>query len=312
MKFGFYTDTHYTLRCEARTDDTLASFLAKTKEAFEFFVSSGCEFVIFGGDMFDRHRELNFELLRRVWEVYNSFPLPVYFIMGNHDENGYRWQTIDKSNIGFLASLMKERLIFIEDSLELPGCIIYAHHAGQDLNKRQSAIVKSDKPVILVSHCLLADNRNIGNIHINEITNRNIDLVLSGDLHDGYSMQINKSGITCYNSGSLGRVSRHDTDRKPKVAVFNFEYLMDSWTTCIREKELTIESGEMVFVNKAVGVPEVEKDIKDGTETYIHVFRKFKGESRDIFDALHRVGIETGIDAAVLSLIDSYKDRQNI
>lgn len=309
MKFGYFTDTHYTLRCESRSDDALDSFLMKTKGAFDFFVSSGCEFAIFGGDMFDRHRELNFELIRRVWEVYNGFPLPVYFIMGNHDENGYRWQTIEKSNIGFLSSLLKDRLIFVEDFIELPGCIIYAHHAGQDLNARQNAVTNSSKPSIFVTHCLLADNRNIGNVHINEITNRNIDLVLSGDLHDGYLLQTNKYGISCYNPGSLGRMSRNDVLRVPKVATFNFEYLMGFWTPCIHEKKLTCAVGMDVFDEKTEATPEVKKDIDDSTETYIHAFRKFKGESRDIYDALHKVGVASGIDPTVLALINSYKDR---
>jgi len=64
-----------------------------------------------------------------------------------------------------------------------------------------------------LTHSELSDNNDVGNISLNMINNKNIDLVLSGHLHYGHDYQKNKYGISFYNPGSLLRVSRDDKDR---------------------------------------------------------------------------------------------------
>jgi DNA repair exonuclease SbcCD nuclease subunit len=62
-KFGFITDTHYDYKYESRKDNTLDTLIDKTKQCYQWFKEKGCSFVIHGGDMFDRHRIYNFDLI---------------------------------------------------------------------------------------------------------------------------------------------------------------------------------------------------------------------------------------------------------
>ena len=96
-KFGFITDTHYDYRYESRKDDTLKTLLDKTRQAYGWFKSVGCKFVVHGGDMFDRHRIYNFDLLAKVRNTLKESGLTTWFIMGQHDLSGYNADTLSAS-----------------------------------------------------------------------------------------------------------------------------------------------------------------------------------------------------------------------
>lgn len=308
MKIGYFTDCHFSMKNQSRLDNTFQTAITKMKESFEWFQKNKCDFVICGGDMFDRHRQMNLELFYKVFQVINNQKLKVYYIMGNHDEMGFRWQTVQKSSVGFIEKLLSDKLILIKDKIELEECNLIACHAGQDIQQISNNVQKSDKPNILIAHCLLADNtQTFGSISINKITNKNIDLVLSGDLHDGYKYQQNKQGIKCYNPGSLVRLSSSDKDRKPKVAIFNVEMLLEQVVIDIKQKVLKHEKSEVVFPKK-----EQKKQVKKQIESessYIESFRQFKRKTQDIYELLEKTGKEHGIKKQIIEMIKSYKDK---
>ena len=251
------------------------------KQALRWFKKNKCEFVLCGGDLFDRHRELNFELLYSVFEAIKSQSLKIYYIMGNHDEQGYRWQTVDRATVGFIEKISDNKLVLIKDKIELEDCNLYACHAGQDIEEVSNQIGKSDKPNVLIAHCLLSNDEAKGNISLNKITNTNIDLVLSGDLHNGYAFQKNDSGIDCYNPGALMRLSISDKDRKPKVAIFDIFDLLGQRTITIEEKILKHKSVEEIFPKKEEKI-EVNKEVEENKD-YITSFKEFKSKSKNIF-----------------------------
>lgn len=310
MRFGFFTDSHFSFKNDNRMDNALQTSIKKLKQALRWFKKNKCDFVICGGDLFDRHRQLNFDLLYSVFQAIKSQSLKVYYIMGNHDQQGYRWQTVEKATVGFVQKICGGKLVFVQDMLQVKGCNIYACHAGQDIVERTKDITKSQNVNIVVAHCLLADNNSKGCININVIDNTNIDLVLSGDLHDGYRFQKNKHGIDCYNPGSMMRLSRSDKDRKPKVAFFDVSDFMGQRTLTIQQKILKHKSSQQIFTIKEQTL-QVQKQIS-GDESYISSFKQFKSTSKDIFEVLQKIGKQENIETEVLQMIKIYKDKMTI
>lgn len=304
-RFGFFTDTHFTNRLKSRKDDYLAALCLKLSDCFEWFDSMGCEFLVFGGDFFDRHREMSWDLIHRIRELIISYDKKIYYIAGNHDIMGYRIKSIGKSNLGFLDLISDGRLVYIDRVIDLDWVNIYASHAGEDVSEISNLVGVSGKPSVMVSHCLLCDSNNKGTVHIDKVTNRNLSLLLSGDLHDGYKFQPNKSGIFCYNPGSLLRKSVVDISRQPKVACFSFEDVMGSYIPVLREYVPEYNNDSAIF--NSSDLPKVTVSPVSNAD-YVDMFKEFKRDSKNIFDILKRIGKETGVKDSIINLISSYED----
>src|SRR5574344_606064 len=105
LRFGFITDTHYDYKYESRKDDTMETLIDKTNQCYQWFKEKDCAFVIHGGDVFDRHKIYNYDLMKNVRNTLKKYDLTTYFIIGQHDAMGYNQKTISKSNLGFLSDI---------------------------------------------------------------------------------------------------------------------------------------------------------------------------------------------------------------
>ena len=207
-KFGFITDTHYDYKYESRKDNTLDTLIDKTKQCYTWFKEQGCSFVIHGGDMFDRHRIYNFDLIKKVRHTLKDSGLITYFIMGQHDLQGYNLDTLPASNLGFIEDISDGALKLIKDEIQLGDYYFIASHVNSDPVKTIRSIKAHDKPVVYVCHALLTDKREaFGAISITHFKNKNVQLVLSGDLHDGVEFQT-CNDIQFYNPGALARTEK--------------------------------------------------------------------------------------------------------
>ena len=214
-KFGFITDTHYDYRYECRRDDTLTTLLDKTRQCYDWFKSVGCEFVVHGGDMFDRHRIYNFDLLARVRSTLMASGLRTHFIMGQHDLSGYNTDTLGSSCLGFMDAISDGTLTLIKDAEDIGGYHFVASHVSMDPVKTVRGVKDSGMPNVVVCHALLTDQREaFGTVSITHFKNPHVRLVLSGDLHDGVPFQT-CNGIQFYNPGAMARDER--TTRLPQV-----------------------------------------------------------------------------------------------
>lgn len=301
-KFGFITDTHYDYKYESRKDNTLQSLLSKTEQCYQFFKEKGCSFVIHGGDMFDRHRIYNFDLIKGVRNVFKKFDIPTYFIMGQHDLQGYNLNTISSSNLGFIQDISDGRLILIEKEINVDGYSIIASHVNEDPVEKVNKVKKHDNPVICVCHALLIDKREaFGTISITHFKNPNVQLVLSGDLHDGVKFQ-SCNNIQFYNPGALARTEKGI--RMPKCGVLEWNEdkfeLEEFYPKCADNKD--------IFFWDEVKTAKVEEDIKVNKD-FIESFEKFHSESKDAFELLLKIGKERNVNPEVLELIKQYKDK---
>lgn len=299
-KFGFLTDTHFTVvRNTFRTDNFFESVLSKFRECYEHFNKTGCEFILHGGDMFDKFRSYSYQMILSIREIIISSRIPTYFIWGQHDLLGYNRESSKGSNLSFLKSICDGKLIEIDQYADLKSVCLYASHVDQDpIQVLKEISLDTDKPVVGVVHALLFNgDSSFGAIDIQKFGKIKPVLVLSGDLHSGFE-KTESEGTVFYNPGSLARTSRES--RKPKAAVVTLEPFMNTWNVSI--EEFFPKSEEFPF-------PEQEEEItvsdEQDSEEYIAAFEKFKAESSNIFERLEKVGKEHGIDPEVLEYIKS-------
>lgn len=303
-RFGFITDTHYDYKYECRKDDTLATLLDKTRQCYDWFKSRGCEFVIHGGDVFDRHRIYNFDLLSRVRNTLKSSGLKTYFILGQHDLSGYNADTLKASSLGFLDSISDGTMQFIEDELELGGYCFVASHVDMDPVERTRGVSHHEMPVVMVCHALLTDQREaFGTISIEHFKNPNVQLVLSGDLHDGVPFQ-KCNNMQFYNPGALARDCKGM--RMPKVGMLQWngsEFELEEFSPrCPKCEDIFFWDEE----NKTASVS--KETVEEKSMDFIEAFREFHSESKDIYELLDKIGRAKGISESILELIKRHKD----
>lgn len=304
-KFGFITDTHYDYRYECRKDDTLTTLLDKTRQCYEWFRSVGCEFVIHGGDVFDRHRIYNFDLLARVRNTLKDGGLPTHFIMGQHDLSGYNIDTLGASCLGFIDAVSDGALNLIKDEMELGGYCFVASHVNMDPVETIRGVKPHDRPTVVVCHALLTDQREaFGTISIEHFKNPNVQMVLSGDLHDGVPFQ-ECHGIQFYNPGALARDSRGM--RMPKVGALQW----DGEKFTLEEFAPQCPPCEDIFFwdeDKAETSSVEQEEVERNTVDFVEAFKQFRSESKDIYELLDKIGRERGLPEDVLELIKKHKD----
>lgn len=303
MKFGFITDTHFDYKYESRKDNTLETLLDKTRQCYEKFKESGCDFVLHGGDMFDRHRIYNFDLIRGVRKIFKETGLVTYFILGQHDAQGYNRNTLVKSNLGFVSDISDDSLVFVKDRLELSDCILYACHVDEDAVHKINAIKHEDKPVICMVHSLLTDQKEaFGTISITHIKNPNVNLVLSGDLHDGVPFQT-VNNIQFYNPGALARTEKGT--RMPKAGILSW----NGKTFDCEEFYPKCPANEDIFFEEKVKTASVNKEVS--AISFVESLKNFDSVHGNAFDLLEKVGKEQHVSADVMEMIKLYKDRKD-
>jgi predicted MPP superfamily phosphohydrolase len=309
-KFGFITDTHYDYKYESRKDDTLKTLLDKTVQAYDWFKSVGCDFIVHGGDMFDRHRIYNFDLLSKVRNTLKESSLTTYFIMGQHDLSGYNADTLPASRLGFIDSISDGSLVFMKNEMEIGGYRFIPCHVMQDPVEIIHKVRKSDKPTVCVCHALLTDQREaFGTISITHFKTKHVQLVLSGDLHDGVPFQV-CNGIQFYNPGSFSRDAK--TLRLPKVGALQWDgtqFVLEEFEPkCPDAKDIFFWDDEV----KTASVIKEEEEVKKNEASYIEEFQKFHSESKDIYELLEKIGASKGIRKEVLDLIKRHKDKKHV
>lgn len=300
-KFGFLTDSHFSVvRNSFRTDNFFDSVLSKFKQCYEHFNASGCEFVLHGGDMFDKYRSYSYPMILQIREIIVKSKIPTYFIWGQHDLLGYNRESSRNSNLEFLQRICDGKLIEIKDFLELKSLYLFASHVDQDCGEVLHGInSRILKPVVAVVHALLYNaESSFGTIDIRNLGKIKPMLVLSGDLHSGFE-QTEIEGTIYYNPGSLARTCRED--RKPKAAVIEILPLLNEWNINIQEFFPKCEA----FPFPEIETPEITVSNQQDSEKYIEAFEKFKVESSDIIERLEQVGKHHNIDEEILEYIKS-------
>ncbi len=233
MKLLFFTDTHVrATNPRSRLDDYYHTSIKKFEEIRDYANSMGVDYVIHGGDLFDRP-DTAIKPTSDIGKILASFKMPIYIVSGNHDIYGYNIDTVNRSMLGLLDSvgilnMIPEDGVLLKDdglSVLLLG-VPYSTYIDSDkenyIVKKTELKYKADY-IINIVHGFLTDRKFIENVPhtlVHEIYETDADLTLTGHYHSGYPTHYHEGKIFA-NPGSLLRISGADVGRKPKFLEIN-------------------------------------------------------------------------------------------
>lgn len=303
MRLLFFTDTHIRLtNPRNRLDNFYETTILKLEEIRDYANSRNVDYVIHGGDLFDRP-DSAIKSTGEVGKILASFNMPIYIVVGNHDIFGYNIATLNRTMLGLLNNLDAINLI-PEQGVELFDGKIKVLLLGRDYSSeldldKSNYIVKKEELntnadyIVNVVHGFLTDRpflKHVPHILLGEILETDADITLSGHYHTGFATQI-YNGKYFANPGSMVRVSNTISELNRRPRFLEIEIVKDG-----------IEIKDVFF-----------QGIKDGDEVLDRktlIDSQFKEERLTIFsDSIHQ-----NIDLSLLdleSIIDSIATNEN-
>ena len=269
MRLLFLTDTHIRGTTPKNRKDNLPETLEnKLKEIGEIIENYDIDYVLHGGDLFDRP-DISVSVVGNFASILNSIKVPIYIVCGNHDIYGHNPDTINRTMLGLLNTLNVVRIINKGENIYLNKNGIKVQLTGQpytfniddELNRSNYIVKDVPKDVdyaIHMVHGMLLNKpfiRGIPYTLIDDIKDTEADITLAGHYHSGFGI-INTNGKYFVNPGSLIRVTNSLTEieRMPKVVIIDLN------------ENINIELIELKVAAQG-------KDVLDRKEIENHIFK---------------------------------------
>lgn len=242
LRLLFLTDTHIRgTTPRNRMDNFPETIERKLNEIKQIIKEHNIDYVLHGGDLFDRP-DVSISITSHFSKILNSFGVPIYIIVGNHDVYGHNPDTVNRSMLGLLDVLNVVRLIKKDEVVYLNKDGIKVQLTGQPYvynidheGYRSHYIVKEvssdvDYSIHMV-HGMLLNKPFIQGIPytlIDDIKSTKADITLCGHYHTGFGV-LNVDGKYFVNPGSLVRItnSLREINRMPKVAIIELGSSID-------------------------------------------------------------------------------------
>ncbi len=236
MKILYFTDTHIRGNNPSnRLDNFTESLLDKFKEIKTIINKEAIDFVLHGGDLFDRP-DISISVINKFIKIMESYEKPIYLISGNHDVYGHNPATIKRTIMSLLDTVGTIKLINKDEyeiltkdniKVQLTGQPYVYDIDGEDKLKHYSPeyILDEVDYSIHMVHGMLLDKpfiKGVKHTIIDDIVDTKADIILSGHYHSGFGLKEidNKYFI---NPGSLVRImnTMSEIKRKPRVLVID-------------------------------------------------------------------------------------------
>ncbi|MCF6463277.1 metallophosphoesterase family protein [Clostridium sp. Cult1] len=238
MKLLFLTDTHIRGTTPKNRKDNLPETLErKFKEIIKIIEDHNIDYVLHGGDLFDRP-DISVSIVGNFASILNNFEVPIYIVCGNHDVYGHNPDTINRTMLGLLDTLKVVRIINKDEVVYLrkDGIKVqltgqpYTYNVDNELNRSNYIIEKIPEDVdyaIHMVHGMLLNKpffQGIPYTLIDHIKHTKAHITLSGHYHSGFGI-IKVDNKYFVNPGSLIRVTNSlaEIERIPKVAIIDLE-----------------------------------------------------------------------------------------
>ena len=299
-KFLHYTDLHLAgENPRHRTDNFPNALIEKQKEVYQIAKEEGCEFITFGGDWNNYYRIFDYDLIANSMDIVCESRLLTYLVIGEHDIYGHNMKTFPSSTLAFYVRRCSNMQVLWEPT-QVGDVVLYGKH---EPDKMAEVIAKSkdlSKVNIMVCHELITCNdAPFEMIKTNTLHNTGFDLVVSGDLHDGYPTHEFEGTWYC-NPGSMARRSTADAHRFPQVAIISIE---KGQAPQIELRRLKCgKPGAEVF---GESIAEIAKDNDADTSAFTTELLQFEAESTDVHDLVQKAGQKAGLSEPVLKYLDS-------
>ena len=305
-RFAFFTDPHLSGKSPRhRIDDYPRAILAKMAEVYQTAKRECCSFVACSGDFFNTHRIFAYDVIGDAMDIIESAGIPTYMCLGEHDLYGHSPHTYPKSTLAFLVRRCPSVTV-ITDPMAIHGSdniVLHSKHEfdSPDIIKGigiESPDVKNYN--ILLCHELITNGKApFDVIHTSTFEDSPFDLVLSGDLHDGYSTH-EVNGTWFCNPGALARQKTNDSHRHPQMAVIEIQKGLDP---VVDIRKLTCaQPGEDVFGESITDIVRQKEETTDG-ESFAGEMLQFEADSVDVHELIQKAGKAKGIRQPVLDYL---------
>ncbi len=303
MKLLVMNDTHIRgTNPDKRIDDFRETLENKLKEIGEIITAEEIDYVIHGGDIFDRPDTAP-AVVNQFIEIFLDYQAPIYTIVGNHDLYGHNPATLPRTMAGVLISagimnLIPEEGVILNKqgiSLQLTGKSfdyqVDDSKADYEVKKREEV----DYAIHLVHGMLLDKPAFPDQYTLIEDLDTEADITISGHYHLGYG-SIKYEGQYFLNPGSLVRLGARmeELKRMPKVAIIE----LTSEDVKIDLKQLaSAQKGSKVLDRSEIEADKVrEKRLADFLRE-VKASNKF--EIFSIQDILEQLSSEGEVDAKI-------------
>jgi len=242
LKLLFLTDTHIRgTTPKNRKDNLPITLMNKFEEVTKMIKEYDIDFVLHGGDLFDRP-DISISIVSSFATLLNNIKVPIYIVSGNHDVYGHNPNTINRTMLGLLDSLDIINIIGQNDivmlekdgiKVQLTGCP-YIFDIDDEKNRRYYIIKNVSKDVdyaIHMVHGMLLNKPFIKGIPytlIDDIKATKANITLSGHYHSGFGV-VDIEGKYFVNPGSFIRVTNSlaEISRTPQVALIDLNETID-------------------------------------------------------------------------------------
>jgi len=331
VNLSFFTDLH--LRGQgpsSRKDDYPVSILSKLQYCLEYS-SKNSDIALFGGDFCHSHKLVSDSVKERAIELFDeNLKVPFIYTWGQHDLNGKDYETRHESTKAFILrqalrkanktinEIPTDKDLIIESQGVKIGLI--ACPQGFDCFKWAKRISRRrnkeiDVRIALIHHLITTDDDkwfllNYKDFETGTGKNRGFDVVLCGDLHQGFVPKTNDAGTLFINPGALARTQKSSSDvARPIRAV---DVIIDSETKSVDYDFWPIMcagTSEEVFKKDAPIVDDMER-IEDskkeepmGFEDVISALKSISASKIDIWDMLEMKAKEESLEEDVLRVV---------
>lgn len=308
MKILYFTDSHIRgTSPKSRKDDFFQTVLTKMDEIFSLAEQKNVDYMIHGGDLFDRP-DVSLAVMGEFAKIMKKMPCPLYIVSGNHDIYGHNPKTLHRtmlgllSNFGFVSLLNDQRILLkkAETTIQITSA---PYTYEMDKLQGEPYIVREVDPkadyAIHVCHGFLTERKlhpQIPHTMISEITETLADITLSGHYHFGFPTQ-EINGKYFANPGAIVRISNsiHEINRKPKVLLLELV------------KDVPIKIQDIYLKSARPG-----EEVLDRSEILQHQFKKSKlhefkeiinssgnFHKTDVFDLLTEISDHKGVSREV-------------
>jgi DNA repair exonuclease SbcCD nuclease subunit len=307
MRFTFYTDLHLSGQTPAhRVDNYQQALVDKLGEVYTVAKANGSDFVVFGGDLFHSHRIFSYELLSPVMDILCDSKIDTYLVIGQHDILGYNPETYRSSTLSFIINRCPALKVLWEPITV--GCVhLCPSHVWQPLAEAANYELEKGKVNVLVAHHLITNKKTMFEslssddfVKTIKAAGKNFDVVVSGDLHDGYQTHLVEDTWFC-NPGSIARRATSDMNRPPKFAVVDVE--PGTIPVITEQKVKCAKDGVVVFGESIAETMRTEFEFDPSA--FVKGIEEFESESSEVHELVQKVGKSKGIRAEVLDYLAS-------
>jgi len=301
MKFGFFTDSHFTdTQPPQRIDDVRRTQRKKLGEILHLILDHGVQAIFHGGDVFNTKKPSHL-LVADIIDWCKRINIPIYSVIGNHDVTGYNLDSVRNSGLGVLFEAEAVTKLNLE---EYPNekIAIKAIHVEYDPQNFGKAYIFDEKYKdyirIIISHNYVIPEKEMpfGFVHPKDIET-NAHLVLCGHYHKPFTFSSGNEYKTLWvNPGSLCRWNVLE-DHQPKFILVTIEN--GKWEI----KQLPLQNGKNKKEVFNLELIDLQKKQEQDVKKFVQSLEQTAFQNVDVEELISKIGKEQNLDPNIIELV---------